>query len=137
MNCVCRITDHVCGCSISNVLAFYFSMFCDFFKAPYLFQQVELTPDGLVVDLQVIVLLFELLLLLQHRQPVLRRLDLFVRGLDKLPRETLDLGTHPLRPGLLQQHDVGVSLLFDRHGTGINQTADLCDYGDVGLLQAA
>lgn len=98
-----------------------------FLNAAYLLKLVHLLSDGLVLDLQVVILLLELLLLLQHHQPVLRRLDLLVRGLTQLPGEALDLGTHPLRPGLQQQHCVGVALLLHGHGSvpvTINQRTD-------------
>lgn len=88
-----------CVCSTLDDIVIIIKKYSVIFKA-YLFQLVELLPDGLVLDLQVIVLLFELLLLLQHRQSILRRLDLLVRGLTQLPGKTLDLGPHPLRPGL-------------------------------------
>ena len=94
-----------------------------FKNSTYLFQLVELLPDALVLNLQVIVLLFELLLLLQHHQPVLGRLDLLVRGLAKLPGEPLDLGSHPLGPRVEQPQSVGVAPLFHGHG-GILGTID-------------
>lgn len=81
----------------------------------YLFDLVQLLSDGIILNLQVVVLLFQLLLLLQHHQPVLRSLDLLVGGLGQLPGETLDLRPQPLRAGLQQQRRVGVALLLHGH----------------------
>lgn len=61
------------------------------FVLRYLSQLLQLLADALIFRLQLVVLLLELLFLLQHRQPVLRRLDLLLRGLGQLPGQPLHL----------------------------------------------
>lgn len=61
------------------------------FALRYLSQLLQLLADALIFRLQLVVLLLELLFLLQHRQPVLRRLDLLLRGLGQLPGQPLHL----------------------------------------------
>ncbi|TNN85510.1 hypothetical protein EYF80_004143 [Liparis tanakae] len=72
----------------------------------YLLQLIQLASNRLVLRLQLVKSLLELLFLLQHRQPVLRRLDLLMGRLAELPGETLDLHTEPVRPGLGHQYRV-------------------------------
>lgn len=51
----------------------------------YLLQLVEFMPNSLELGLQLVITLFELLLLFEHRQPVFRRLDLLMSRLAQLP----------------------------------------------------
>lgn len=81
----------------------------------YLLQLIQLLSDRLVLRLQLIKPLLELLLLLQHRQPILGRLDLLLGCLMELPVETLHLGSEPVGPGLCHQYRFGIFLLLRGH----------------------
>lgn len=63
---------------------------------------VQFLSDSVIFVVQVVVLLLERLFLLQHREPVLRRLDLLARGLVQLAGEARDLGHHLVRGHLGQ-----------------------------------
>lgn len=81
----------------------------------YLLQLIQFVSNRLVVRLQLIKPLLQLLLLLQHRQSIFSRLDLFMGRFTELSAEAVHLGSEPLRPGLCHQHRVGTFLLLHRH----------------------
>lgn len=78
----------------------------------HLFELVQLVSEGFVFGLQLLMALLELLLLLKHRQPVLRRADLIPARLAQLPGQALELGPETLHAGLRDQHCPGITLLL-------------------------
>lgn len=81
----------------------------------HLSELIQLLSDGLIFALQIFKALFQLLVFLQHREPVLRRLDLLPARLAQFPRQALDLRAEPVGPGLRDKLRLGTPVLIPGH----------------------